>query len=239
MFEDLTRENVEQYVIRQIGRPAWRDALVKVIERDGERAILKDVRCRNFLCRFTFGRRLIAREFRFYKLLDGVEGVPRAYRMLDKDGVLVEYIDGMPLTQKRLRSGLKVLPEFYDRCMAVIGALHERGIAHLDLRNKKNILFVRGNRPYLVDFASAVHLPGWLPFRRRLIALLGRFDRAGVFKLKRRISPKLLTKEESRFLTRFERTRAVLFPPALLAQWIRRAVRNRRIARRKKLLGPP
>jgi len=233
VFETISRENVGRYVVGEIGRPKWRDARLKIVEVDGRRAILKDVHGRSWLFRRTFGRHLIAREFRAYRALAGVEGVPLAYRMLDADGFLCEYIDGAPLTAKRVREELDVPADFYGRCLDVVRAMHERGVVHMDLRNKRNILFGSGGRPYIVDFASAVRLPAWLPFRGRLLAALGAFDRAGVLKLKQKVAGHPLSSDEEASLKRFERTRAILFPHVLVLQAIRRLVRNRRKAKQR------
>ncbi len=227
MFDDLTRGNVESCVVREIGRPKRRDARVRVVERDGSRAILKDVGDRSVLFRALFGRRVLAREFRLYRALAGVEGVPRAYRMLDRDGFLLEYIDAEPALARQQRGG-ELGAEFYERCLRVVGALHDRGVLHLDLRNKKNFLIDKEGRAYVVDFASAVRLPRWLPLRRVWVRLFGAADRAGVLKMKRRLSPELLSEAERRALRRFEVVRTLLFPPVLLVKAVRRLVRERR-----------
>lgn len=227
MFDDLTRENIERYVVLEIGRPKWRDARVRVIEHDGQRAILKDVSDRGTLFRTVFGRRVIAREFRLCRSLEGVEGVPRAYRMLDRDGFLMEFVDAEPALARQQRGG-KLGPDFYDRCLRVVEALHERGVLHLDLRNKKNFLIDESGRAYVIDFASAVRLPRWLPLHRVWVRLFGAADRAGVLKIKRRLSPELLSEAERRSLHRFELVRTLLFPPILLIKAVRRLVRERR-----------
>lgn len=227
MFDDLTRENVEQYVVREIGRPKWRDARVRVIERDGQRVILKDMGNRNMLFRALFGRRLIAREFRIYRALEGVEGVPRAYQMLDRDGFLMEYVDAEPALAWQQRGG-KLEQEFYDRCLRVVEALHERGVLHLDLRNKKNFLIGDAGRVYVIDFASAVRLPRWLPVQRIFMRLFGAADRTGVLKMKRRLSPELLSETDRIALRRFEFVRTLLFPPLVLGRAVRWLVRERR-----------
>ena len=228
MFEGLTRENLEQHVIAEIGRPAARDARVRVVEYEGRRAILKDVSRQRPLARFTFARFLIAREFCLYRALDGLEGVPRAYRMLDKDAFLIEHVDARPAARRFVSRELRRDPAFYDRFLRLVDALHARGVAHLDLHNKKNLLFAEPDRVYLVDFASAVRLPRWLPFRRRLARALGVFDRFGVLKMKRLMAPQLLTVRESRFLRRFDLLRSILWPPHLIAVARRRAVRRRK-----------
>ena len=84
MFDGLTRGNIGRYVVREIGRLRPLDARVKIIEMDGHRAVFKDMSGAHPFFRRLLGRRLIAREFAIYRALDGVEGVPRACRMIDR-----------------------------------------------------------------------------------------------------------------------------------------------------------
>ena len=236
MFENLSRENIGQYVEREIGRPKWRDARVKIVEVDGHRALLKDVYDRNPLFRFLVGRHLIRREFKLYKALEGVRGVPRAYRLLDKDAFLVEYIDGMPPRRYKRRVARLKNP-FYKECFRLIDELHRRGLVHLDLRNKNNFLIADGAQVYIVDFASAIQVPRWLPFRRFWVSVLGAFDRAGVLKMKQRLSRGQVSEEDRKRIARFERTRAIFFPHVLVLQLVRRFLRKRRKAKAKRRAG--
>jgi len=230
-FEKLTRENVESHVVRELARPKWRDALVRLVELDGRHAILKDVHGRNPLFRFTFGRRALARELRIYKLLDGIPGVPRALGMLDRDGLLIEYVDGSYVKRKRVRSGeVEVPADLYDRCLAILDAIHERGVFHLDLRNRKNFVIDDAGGVHVVDFVSAAFVPRWLPFRGAVERLLDAVDRSGVLKMKRLLTPERMTEEETLFLERFERRRLILFPPFLVINWLRRRGRRSRPA---------
>jgi len=229
-FDDLSRENIEQHVVGEIGRPKWRDARVRIVEVGGERAVLKDVHGRHWLYRHTLGCWALGREHHIYELLEGIDGVPRAYGMIDRDGLLIEYVDGSYLSRKKIRSGEYVVPEdLYDRCFAVVDAMHERGVFHLDLRNRKNFLIGEGGEVHVVDFALAVRVPRWLPLRGAVMRLLSCFDRAGVLKMKRLLSPERLTEKEARFLRWFERWRVILFPPLLVSKWLRG--RGRRTSR--------
>jgi len=230
VFDPLTRENIGQYVVGEIGRPKGRDARVRIVECGGRRAILKDVHDSHRLFRFLLGRRFIRREFRICRRLDGVRGVPHAYRMLDKDAFLAEYVPGSPLSRVDVAAGKKVPPEFYDRSFELVAELHRRGVVHMDLRNRKNFLFTPEGEAYVVDFASALHLSRWLPFRSFWLRLFGSVDRAGVLKMKRRLSPELLTDDEAAELDRIERTRNILLPYERIRRWFRRSARNRRKA---------
>ena len=228
-FQSLSRENIEEYVVGELGTPKWRDARVRVIEVDGARAVLKDVHGRHWLYRHTLGCWALDREHYIYKLLEGIDGIPRTYGMIDRDGLLIEYVDGTYIWRKRVFSGDYVVPEdLYDRCFAVVDAMHDRGVFHLDLRNRKNFLISESGEVHVVDFASSCYVPRWVPFRGSLMRLLGRFDRAGVLKMKRLISPERLTEDEGRFLTRFERWCVICCPPLLISRWLRRRGRRGR-----------
>jgi hypothetical protein len=240
VFDELTRENIEGRVVRRVGRPKWRDASVKVIEADGRRAILKDIGGRGWWFRVLFGRRLLARERRVLQRLDDVSGVPRAWRMLDRDGLLMEYIEGTYLSKKKVRSGeLEIPPDLYGRCLGLVAELHARGVFHLDLRNRKNFVFTADLEPHIVDFASAVCVPRRLPLRGPVTRLLGWVDRVGVLKMKRLLSPERLTEPERRDLRRFERLRSVLLPHTLVTRRIRRFLRRRRRAKERRAAAPP
>ena len=69
--------------------------------------------------------------------------------------------------------------------------MHGRGVVHLDLRQKKNIV-VAGDRPYLVDFANAL--------QGRLTGKLRAIDVSVLLKFKQRNFPLLVTDEDREVL---------------------------------------
>jgi predicted Ser/Thr protein kinase len=89
----------------------------------------------------------------------------------------------------------------------VLREVHGRGVVHMDLRHKGNILVSERGDPYLIDFNSSFAFKEKGFFRRHLFPLLRRVDEGGLLKLKKRIAPALLTSEELAFLKRFERLR--------------------------------
>ena len=50
-------------------------------------------------------------------------------------------------------------PEFWDRARDLIGAMHDHGIAHGDLRRKNLLMDEAGAEPFLIDFATSVAAP--------------------------------------------------------------------------------
>jgi hypothetical protein len=68
---------------------------------------------------------------------------------------------------------------FFRRLERLVWRMHRRGMAHLDLRYRRNILVLDDGSPGVVDFQSAVCLDR-LP--RKLKRFLRRVDLSGVYK---------------------------------------------------------
>ncbi|MFN0009715.1 MAG: serine/threonine protein kinase [Planctomycetota bacterium] len=134
------------------------DALGRV-----ERVVAPDgsVRVRRVACGGTIlgsrfvARRLLAREERALRLLEGLEGVPRLLEVAP--GILERsWIEGTPLSRT------ESLPQdFFDRLDDLVRALHARGVCHNDLHKEQNVLVAADGWPALLDFQLAsIHRPG-------------------------------------------------------------------------------
>jgi hypothetical protein len=75
------------------------------------------------------------------------------------------------------------------------------------MRHKGNILISEQGDPYLIDFNSSIAFrkKGWL--RHTVFPFLQQVDHGGMLKLKARVSPTLMTPEETASLKRFNRIR--------------------------------
>ena len=136
-----------------------------------------------------YGRRVLRREERALTALAGVPGVPALLGRIDADALALEFIDAEPLRRDlepaRLRRACSQLEEKIDR-------MHERGVVHLDLRQKRNVLVDAAGEVFLVDFQSAwVLAPGGLALR-----MLAPLDRSAALKFRWRYAPELLDDEE-------------------------------------------
>ena len=162
--------------------------VVSVVEHEGRPAVLKDYREKNPVTRSLLAPALVRREFSILRHLEGIPGIPRALAVLERRALLLEYIEGMTLN--KFRAG--ELPDrVYERLCQTVRAMHERGVVHLDLRQKKNIL-IAGDKPWLVDFASAM--------KGRLSARLRAIDESALLKFKKRNWPHLLTDSDRQAL---------------------------------------
>jgi tRNA A-37 threonylcarbamoyl transferase component Bud32 len=170
---------------------------VSVVDHEGRPAILKDYRKKNAVTRGLLAPRLVRREFDTLKHLEGVPGIPAAYAIVEKRAILIEFIGGKTLN--KFAAG--ELPDrVFERLCETVRAMHRRGVVHLDLRQRKNIL-VDGDRPWVIDFANAV--------RGRLAAKLAGVDESALLKWKLRNWPHLVTDgdrealKKHRFLRKF------------------------------------
>jgi hypothetical protein len=171
-------------------------------EAVGRSLMVKDVRGKHFFLRWTLGLWLIHKEWKIYSRLTGVKGVPEPVERIDRFAFAMEFVPGKPIQREEPLS-----PSFFRELERVLREVHERGVVHMDLRHKGNILLSEKGDPYLIDFNSSFAFKEKGFLRRCLFPLFKRIDDGGLLKLKKRIAPALLTSEELAFLKRFERLR--------------------------------
>ncbi|HNY67006.1 MAG TPA: hypothetical protein PKM41_16380 [Deltaproteobacteria bacterium] len=140
------------------------------------------------------GSILVAWERFIYSRLDGLEGIPGVLPGADRYTLLTVFMGGRNLREAGPAPG----KTYYESLKALIKGMHARGVIHLDLRNRRNYGIDEEGRPYLVDFASGVYLPWRCPGKRLLEAI----DWMGYAKVKEKLSPGLLDRDERRLLER-------------------------------------
>jgi hypothetical protein len=207
-FEDVTREEIEHLVAEVYPSSSFGKPDLKVIQKDGRLAIVKDYRRAPFLFRSTIGAWLIGREYRFHRKLEGINGVPRIHQKLDRYANVFEYVDARPIE----RGDHDILGDrFFEKLKKRIERIHRRGIVHLDLSHKGNILVSKEGEPVIIDFNSGFYVGNGYIGRKLLFPLLKRIDYYGILKLKKRLSPDRLTPEEQSYLKRFGLIRRLWF----------------------------
>lgn len=157
---------------------------------DGERIICKFNRQQPILGvpMKWLGRRLAARESRFLALMSDHPLVPDGCGPVVIDGrpaphaVAHEFVAGRPL-----RRCDHVPQRFLDDLEALLGALHARGAAYVDLHKRENILVGDDGRPRLIDFQISVQLPQAWPLGV-VLRVLQQCDRYHFSKHVRRLS---------------------------------------------------
>lgn len=186
----LTRRDLEEAPGEVLRGSGWRAGLWRAT-LNGREVLIKDVRSSTPLFRRTIGRFLIRQEGSIYERLKGCDFVPRFLGWLDADAFVLEWVPGSNLG---VCQPLRV--EFYDRLLACIRRLHARGVVHLDLRSRRNILVTTDGRPMLVDFGNAMFVGrSWLS-RRLLVPLLGCIDRSATVKYRHCEFPETLSRAD-------------------------------------------
>ena len=201
----MNRVDIEKVSVCLVKGRAGKPDLNRV-EVKGRSLMVKDVRRKNFFLRWTLGFWLIHKEWGIYSRLAGVKGIPQPVERIDRFAFAMEFIPGRPLGRSNLR-GDPVPSSFFSDLEGVVSEVHGKGVVHMDLRHRGNILISEKGEPFLIDFNSsfAFREKGFL--RRYLFPLLRWVDYGGLLKLKNRVSPSLMTSEELSFLRRFNRLR--------------------------------
>jgi RIO-like serine/threonine protein kinase len=162
------------------------NATVRLCRVAGEDWVIKDFRPKPWPIRVTAGRHFLSRELRALERLSGVRGIPQGAFRLDADAIAYRHLPGEVLHKVPVER----LPEtFFPQLEHLVQTMHGRGLAHLDLRYRHNILVLADGTPGLIDFQSQVSLDR-LPAggRRRLM----RVDLSGVYKHWRKRYPATL-----------------------------------------------
>ena len=124
-------------------------------------------------------RHALRREYRAYRRLEGVAGMPRCHGLVDNRWLVLDFVPARPF--RDVRTG----PGFFNRLLEIIQTMHERGVAHGDLKRKSNLMVDADGAPVLLDFGAATLLrPGWHPVNRRLFKFMRQTDLNAWVKLK-------------------------------------------------------
>jgi tRNA A-37 threonylcarbamoyl transferase component Bud32 len=174
------------------------NADIYLLEDAGTPVVLKTFRRRPWLVRLCFSRWTLAHEVNVLRGLSGIPGIPAVWGRVGRDSFLMEYIRGPGPLRHRRELATADYPdlEFLTRLRDLVAAMHDRGVSHGDLR-RLNIVQGPGNRPYLIDFATALSAHGPLgPLRRRIADGMARADLFALAKLIASYDPALLSDAE-------------------------------------------
>lgn len=192
--------------IQVIRQGSWAKPDIKSVAYGSDRAVLKDFSDKSWLVRLL-GRRQVAREMRALRRLQGIAGIPRCYGEAGRVGLLMEPIEGERITRWCRRKRQETGPMF-ERLARLVDQIHARGVAHIDLRKRDNILITEDGRPCIIDFNASFCFDPAGPGARFLFPILRRIDDSAVLKWKSRLAPELLSPDEAvrhRFMSRLRR----------------------------------
>ena len=133
----ITRAEYEERAGSNLGKPSWHKPVLRPIEIRGIHALVKDYAPCPLLWRQTYGRLMVERETMIYRALAGVPGVPRYLGDVDALAFAVEMVEGKPA---KVFKPHELPAGFVDRFRRAVLAMHRRGVVHLDLRQRRNVL---------------------------------------------------------------------------------------------------
>ena len=138
---------------------------------EGEDLIVKSAMGRGALR--LLRQRTLLREYEAYRRMEGVAGIPRCHGLVAGRYLVLEFIRGTPFRQAQWQDRDRWFAEF----LAVLQAIHARGVSHGDLKSKTNILVTDDEKPCVIDFGTAfVSKPGFHPVNNWLFEHGRRMD---------------------------------------------------------------
>jgi hypothetical protein len=183
---DVTRANLQERVVHVLNYGRARNPDVFLVETGEGVVVVKDFSPRAPWVRSLLGPWINRREICAYRALEGHPAVPRLFGELDAQAFVMEYRPGHYVHRGQAQ---QVSPTFLDELTQGVEEMHARGVIHLDLRHRTNILLGRDGHPVLLDFASAlVARPGSL-WDRLLRFLFGGVDYWALEKWRERLTP--------------------------------------------------
>ena len=182
----MTRDEYEQGPRDLLNRGNRRNPDVYKVGIGAASIVVKDYAPRGRWVRATLGRWVTRREARAWRALRGHPSVPAFRGSIDALAFAVEYRPGRRMSRK-LAGELPV--DFCDRLEEAVAEMHRRGVLHLDLRHRSNVMVGDDGAPVLIDFGSALCLrPGGFA-ARLLLRPLAAIDRRAVRKWRAKLTP--------------------------------------------------
>ena len=96
-------------------------------------------------------QRTLLREYQAYQRMDGLAGVPHCHGMIDGRYLVVDFIRGSDYRKAQWADR----DSWFKSFLELLQAMHERGVAHGDLKSKDNILVTPDEKPCVIDFGTA------------------------------------------------------------------------------------
>jgi len=181
-----TRAELAASSPRVLNRGGPRNPDVLLVEHEGRELVVKDFAPRPGIGGGWLGRWITRREARAWRALAGHPAVPQFVGIIDALAFAVVYRPGRRMSR---RLAGETPPDFPDRLDAALAEMHRRGVVHLDLRHRSNVLVDSSGNPVLIDFGSAlVFRPGsWAA--RWFLPLWAAVDRRAARKWRRKLTP--------------------------------------------------
>lgn len=197
MFGTIKISDINRYRRKVLREPSSTRPALYVIQKNEVRAVVKDFSPNRSLYRNIVGRFLIWRESKAYRRLTGLQGVPRFFRSIDGIALILEEIPGENIENLEKK---EILPkEFFEELRRLVERIHNRGMAHCDLKRAPNILLGHEGKPYIVDWSASISKTEFRLFPLNLLYRRFLFDDFNaITKIQLRHCPENVTPEEQR-----------------------------------------
>jgi serine/threonine protein kinase len=171
---------------------------ILIAELDGEFIVAKDFRNTIWVARRLWGPLNIMYEKFILQKLRDVKGIPAFIGLEDYNCLLISYINGDEI--KKSKGSLA--PTYFADLFNIARDIHSRGVIHLDLGHKSNVMVNQNGNPAIIDFNTSIYLPRNALFSP-LFQLLMKIDNLSILRLKLRFSPQETTLNERQQLKKF------------------------------------
>ena len=158
---------------------AHNQGTVLLYQRDGLEFVLKAPMGKGTVLRAR--RATLEREYRAYQRLEGLEGIPVCYGMVDGRFLALEYVRGTPYRHAIIEDR----EAWFGKLLKTLQSAHARGVAHGDLKNKSNLISTEAGEPCIIDFGTTVlRKDGFAPINHALFDFLCQLDLNAYVKFK-------------------------------------------------------
>jgi hypothetical protein len=197
---------------------------LSVVHVGDEDLVLKDYHHKKGAWRDLLGVTATSLEARALRALEGIQGVPQFRGRPDRFSVLMTYLTADRAT--RLDPRVNGNREFVEDLARIVREMHARGVVHLDLKHRSNVLVGEDGRPVVIDFESALTFDPKRWYNRLLLRPLRKLDELALLNWKRRLCPAMLTQRQARQAKWLRRLGKLWLPRRLadgiLSIWARR-----------------
>ena len=147
---------------------------VLLFEGDGLKLIIKSAMGRGAVRKAR--QATLEREYSAYQRMHGIVGVPACYGFLDKQYLVMEFIDGIPYRRAKWPSEAD-RTAWFDQLLNIIQSFHTCGVSHGDLKSKTNLIAGVDGNPYIIDFGTTfIHKQGFHPINNYFFKFGKRLD---------------------------------------------------------------
>lgn len=196
----------------------------------GEEILVKDFSRKAWLLRSIYGRLVTRQEARVLAALLGLEGVPQLRGRPKPYAVAMTYLPCSPVG--KVAAQITGDERFIRELERIVNEMHARGVVHLDLRHRSNVVVSADGRPVVLDFATSLRF-GRGRLGRLMLRLVAFVDRMALQNWKRRLCPEMLSPKELRQALLARRLRKLWLPRQVGDAFLAVFDRHRKAKRRQ------